>query len=90
MLGNMVVAIRISESSTSTAMITLAIAFSQGGFDHGPEHLAVVAEQQQKHGGARQSTPGERLHRGGDQAERGARDQHDAGRERRPSAVKLA
>ncbi len=36
MCGNIVLAIRISESSTSTATITLAIAFNHGGFDHGP------------------------------------------------------
>ena len=73
-------AIRISESSTSTPTITLATAFSQGGFDPRPEHLAVVAEQQQEHRRARQQHAGQRLHRGRDQAERRAGDQHDAGR----------
>ena len=60
--------------------MTLARACSQGGLSPRPEHLAVVAEQQQEHARAREQDAGEGLDDFVDHAERRAGDQHDRGR----------
>ncbi len=90
MLGKTVVAIRISDSSTSTATITRRERVQPRRVAPRAEHLAVVAQQQQEHGRARQQDAGERLHGERDHAQRRAGDQHDrrgAGDQRREDPV---
>ena len=78
-LGNIVLAIRISESSTSTPMITLAIAFSHGGLTQGPSTSRSLQSSSRKTVALGSSTPASAWTDGRDQPERRARDQHDAG-----------
>ncbi len=64
----------------------LAIAFSHGALTHGPSTSRSLQSSSRNTVALGSSTPGERLHRGRDQAQRRARDQHDARRPPAPSA----
>ncbi len=85
-LGNIVLAIRISESSTSTPMITLATAFSHGGFDHGPSTSRSLQSSSRNTVALGSSTPASACTEVVIRPSGALRDQHDARRPRPPSA----
>ena len=73
MPGNTVVVIKMSDSTNRTDTMKVDTAFSHGRLTHGPSTRLVVAQQQEEDGGAREQDPGQRLHGGGDDPERGSR-----------------
>ncbi len=88
--GKTVVITRISDSMTRTARISVARTLSQSRLTQGPSTALSLQSRSRKTLALGQQHAGERLHRGGDQAERRPGNEHDPGGGTTTIAAKVA